>query len=66
MQIEYLHECKFICSMFIRSKVELSYLDYRMNNNPAETELKQIAKQWNNDYFSLFLDLSVSIFFSNL
>jgi hypothetical protein len=64
MQIEYLRECKFICSMFIRTEVELSHLDYRMNNNPQNTVLEQIAKQWNTDYFSLFLNLSVSIFFT--
>jgi hypothetical protein len=35
-----------------------------MNNNPQDTELEEIARQWNKEDFHFLLDLDVSIDFS--
>jgi hypothetical protein len=52
--------------MFILPEIELYYLDYRMNNNPEDAEIEEIAKQWKRDDFRFFLDLDVSIVFLHL
>jgi len=61
-QIEYLHQCKFICFVFIVLKIHLS-LDYAINKYPQVTEFKEIAKQWNKDDIRFVWDLDVSIVF---
>jgi hypothetical protein len=52
--------------MFILPEIELYYLDYRMNNNPEDEQLEEIAKQWKRDDLRFFLYLDVSIFFFRL
>jgi hypothetical protein len=47
-------------------EIELYYLDYRMNNNPEDEQLEEIAKQWKRDDLRFFLYLDVSIFFFRL
>ncbi len=52
--------------MFMLPEIELYYLDYRMNNNPEDEQLEEIAKQWKRDDLRFFLYLDVSIFFFRL
>jgi len=62
-QLEYLRQCKDICSVFLLLNIELSKLDYRtINKYLRPDELQAIIKQWNLNDFDLFLDLDVSIF----
>jgi hypothetical protein len=43
-------------SIFIRTALELSYLDYTMNNKLEKAELEQIAKHWNRDDLQVFFN----------
>jgi hypothetical protein len=53
-QLEYLRECKDICSIFILLNIELSKLDYSMNKFARPNEFEAIA---NIDHFNYFLNL---------
>jgi len=54
-------------SIFIRTELELSYLDYTMNNKPEKAELEQIAKHWNRDdlqgFFKHLVGIDVFVYF---
>jgi len=47
--------------IFILLQIQLSFLDYTMNNFSEDTEVKDIVKQWNIDNLDFYLILEVSI-----
>ncbi len=49
-------------SIFVHLNIQLSSLDYVMNHCPTETQLREIATQWNIDDFDFFMVLDVSRF----
>ncbi len=58
-QIEYLRECKYICSFLY---LIIFFLDYTTNTFPSDEELTAIAKNWNIDDFHFHFNLGVSQF----
>jgi hypothetical protein len=52
-------------SYLFYSKIHLC-LDYAINNFPIETEVKEIAKQWNKKDSKFVLDLRVGIVYVSL
>jgi hypothetical protein len=58
-QIEYLRECKYICSFLY---LIIFFLDYTTNTFPSGEEVKAIAKHWNIDDFYFHFNLGVSLF----
>jgi hypothetical protein len=57
----YVNVIKYTCSIFILLNVEFSSLDYTTNNFSEDTEVEEISKQCNRDYFDFDMDLEVSI-----
>ncbi|CAF5071995.1 unnamed protein product, partial [Rotaria sp. Silwood1] len=56
-QLQYLHQCKYTCSIFMLLNMELVKLDYKMNKHAGPKQIRQIAKQWNINDFDFFMDL---------
>jgi hypothetical protein len=42
--------------------MQLVKLDYTMNKYAGQKQIREIAKQWNNNNFDFFIELVVSIF----
>jgi len=60
-QLQYMHQCKYTCSIFMVLNMEFLKLDYIMNKFAGPKQIHQIAKQWNINDFDFFMDLIVSI-----